>query len=290
MLSAFLTVTVKRYSRGMIYRLAIPIFLLVLLAGISFWGAPVDRMNVSITILLSVSALYIVVFDNIPMIGILTAFDQYVLIMFLILFICCIMHQIIIRFGTDTKVDKWPLRLLYIRLLEGVGRTCILPVIFTVFVGFFDSALNEKQLVVCSLLVAFWALLIVMRESKATRKAFTYGMANIAQKIESLANLSNFEILLFNKYTYNIWSISLTKHLKEINVQAEEIERLKQRKDELLYGGADSDDEDDSGHGNTSSLSKHSTGSAGGDRVAGSGLSSGVELRQMTVNPMNKVL
>lgn len=302
-----ITINVRRYSDGLVYRLAIPIFLLVMLAGISFWGAPVDRMNVSITILLSVSALYIVVFQNIPMIGILTVFDKYVLVMFLILFCCCILHQLIIRFGTEDKIHKWPLRMLYIRALEGVGRTCVIPVIYLVMISFFETALDTRQLVICSFLVTVWTIVIFSRESKATRKAFTFGMQNIASKISALADLSNFEVLLFNRYMYKKWSISLNHHLKELNIHHEEIERLKKRKEELKYThDIDSDDEvdndlDDSGgssghsntnHGGASSGSVHSLGSGSGGssggvtkRGKGAGAAAGTEV-EMTSNPM----
>ena len=63
---------VRRESAGIVYRLAFPIMLLILLVGLSFWGEVSSRVEITITILLAVSALYIVIFSSIPMLGYLT--------------------------------------------------------------------------------------------------------------------------------------------------------------------------------------------------------------------------
>ena len=73
-------------------RLAIPILILSMLAVFAYWSDPNDRINITITLLLAISALYIVVFQNIPMVGYLTRFDSYVISMFCILSGCCLIH------------------------------------------------------------------------------------------------------------------------------------------------------------------------------------------------------
>ena len=70
---------VRREAAGIVYRLAFPIMLLILLVGLSFWGEVSSRVDITITILLAVSALYIVIFSSIPMLGYLTVFDYYIL-------------------------------------------------------------------------------------------------------------------------------------------------------------------------------------------------------------------
>lgn len=62
-----LRIYVQRNPEGLVMRLAFPVFLLVVLGGVAFWADPGDRLNISITVLLAISALYIVVFQNIPM-------------------------------------------------------------------------------------------------------------------------------------------------------------------------------------------------------------------------------
>ncbi len=59
----------KRQASGMTLRLALPIFLLVFLAALSFWAAPSDRVDSTVTMLIAISALYVMVIQNIPMIG-----------------------------------------------------------------------------------------------------------------------------------------------------------------------------------------------------------------------------
>ena len=70
-------VTVKRISLGIIVRLVSPILLLAILACLSFWMAEIKRIDVTITLLLSVSALYVVLLDNIPLVGYLTRLDYF---------------------------------------------------------------------------------------------------------------------------------------------------------------------------------------------------------------------
>ena len=50
---------ITRQSKGIVYRLAVPILLLILLVGVTFWGDPTGRVDTTITILLATSALYI---------------------------------------------------------------------------------------------------------------------------------------------------------------------------------------------------------------------------------------
>ena len=175
--TAVVSLVVQRYSRGIVFRLAIPMFLLVLLAGIAFWAEPVDRMNVSITILLSISALYIVVFQNIPMIGILTSFDKYVII---------------------------------------IGRIFVIPVIIIVFFLYFPSAFRVRQKNSIIVLYTIWSVFLIAREGRSCIVQFHLAMNNIKSKIEHLSNLSSYEILVFNRYTYGVFSFSMTRHLKEV--------------------------------------------------------------------------
>lgn len=64
-------VKLKRQSIGIVTRLAFPILLLALLAGLVFWAPREMRSDASISLLLAISALYIVVFQNIPMVSIM---------------------------------------------------------------------------------------------------------------------------------------------------------------------------------------------------------------------------
>jgi len=70
--------TISRQGNGVIVRLILPITILLLLSGLTFWITFENRVNTTITLMLSVSALYIVILGNIPMVGYLTIVDKYV--------------------------------------------------------------------------------------------------------------------------------------------------------------------------------------------------------------------
>jgi hypothetical protein len=68
----------ERYGSGTVARLLLPITLLLVIAGISFWQDRAERLNMAVTILLAISALYIVILGNIPMVGYLTNVDKFI--------------------------------------------------------------------------------------------------------------------------------------------------------------------------------------------------------------------
>lgn len=69
---------VTRQGSGIIIRLVLPIAFLLVLSALTFWVIYENRVDTTITILLSVSALYIVILGNIPMVGYLTDVDNFV--------------------------------------------------------------------------------------------------------------------------------------------------------------------------------------------------------------------
>jgi hypothetical protein len=76
---------VGRQGSGVIVRLILPITILLLLSGLTFWISIENRVDTTITLLLAVSALYIVILQNIPMVGYLTSIDIYVFYVSIIL-------------------------------------------------------------------------------------------------------------------------------------------------------------------------------------------------------------
>jgi hypothetical protein len=69
---------IERISSGIVIRLVLPITLLLILSGLTFWAPYENRVDSTVTILLAVSALYIVILSNIPLIGYLTKVDSFV--------------------------------------------------------------------------------------------------------------------------------------------------------------------------------------------------------------------
>ncbi len=77
-INAIYHIHVNRRGSGIVVRLILPIALLTILGGLTFWANPENRVDSTITLLLAVSALYIVILSNIPLLGYLTAIDKYV--------------------------------------------------------------------------------------------------------------------------------------------------------------------------------------------------------------------
>ncbi len=75
---ALYRLTMQRQGSGVIVRLILPLTMLLLLSALTFWISYENRLDTTITLLLSVSALYIVILGNIPMVGYLTNVDTFV--------------------------------------------------------------------------------------------------------------------------------------------------------------------------------------------------------------------
>jgi hypothetical protein len=77
-LNAIYHIGIQRKGSGIVLRLILPITLLCFLGGLTFWAEYSGRVDSTITLLLAVSALYIVILANIPLVGYLTAMDTYI--------------------------------------------------------------------------------------------------------------------------------------------------------------------------------------------------------------------
>jgi len=206
----------SRKSSGIILRLAIPIFLLVFLGALSFWADIGDRVNSTVTMLLAISALYIVVIQNIPMVGYLTNFDLFVTVMFSVLFSCCILHLLTVRLSKLEKVQKWPLRMLYIRLLEMFGRVCIIPIIISCFFYDFRGNYTLSTIFKISFSVSIFVIFVAMREYISLASTFREVILDINGKCDQLSDLSIVEILIFNVMTYGVVSTTIHHHLRVV--------------------------------------------------------------------------
>ena len=88
------SIGIARDSLGIMSRFVFPIAILSLIGGFIFWSHPEDRVSLTVTLLLSVAAMYVVVINNIPLVGYLTAIDKYVMLIFIILGLAVLLHQI----------------------------------------------------------------------------------------------------------------------------------------------------------------------------------------------------
>ena len=211
------TIVVKRKSIGMVLRLAVPILVLSILAVLAYWSDLEDRINITITLLLAVSALYIVVFQIIPMVGYLTTFDKYVLSMFIILSICCMLHMLLVRLRNKENVNtitKWPLREFYIRALEMFSRLCVIPIVVALFVTLFNLTITDAYFNAIIVVTIAYAITVAMREYGPVYRSFCKGINEVNNKLEENKQVSKSEIILYNLHYYKIISIRLDHYNK----------------------------------------------------------------------------
>ena len=153
------------------------------------------------TLLLAVSALYIVIFSSVPSLGYLTTFDTFVVQLFIVLFVCCAVHSFIQRFQEVGKIEKWPLRKFWIRLLDFSGRVILIPLECYLFVVAFPHAETVNQRIGMWTFIAIFTVAIVVRESFSIAKHFKNAMIEIQIKIvDKKIKISHLEAILINFY------------------------------------------------------------------------------------------
>ena len=240
-----INIQVTRQATGIVLRLAFPTFLLVVLAALSFWADPEDRVNSTVTMLLAISALSIIVFGSIPMVGYLTTFDKFLTTMFVVLTGCCVLHLFTIRLRREDKLEKWPIRGIYVRLLECLGRTLILPIITLLYTASFRGTLDGPASVIGIIVVFIFSLFVGVREIGALTNTFKIAMNEVGEKFSDLKDLSTVEAYLFNLYMYQTFTASARIHLSVLAEKRKSREKeVKQRSKSQDACDVDSDDED----------------------------------------------
>jgi hypothetical protein len=176
-------------------------------------------VNSTVTMLLAISALYIVVIQNIPMIGYLTKIDFFVIMIFVILFGCSVLHLFTLRLQSDDKISKWPVRKFYIRFLEFIGRIFVIPIITTCYLVYFHVTLLPSQIYCTCIFIGLFSLFVSVREVVALSTVFQRAMKDISKKFNELDDMSMLEVVVFNYYIYGIYSSKLTHHVRQQSVQ-----------------------------------------------------------------------
>jgi hypothetical protein len=105
--TAFINLHFSRQSKGVIFRLALPVLIFLIIVGASFWSNEEERMEVTLQIILVVSALYVIIGQSIPFVGYLTKMDFYIVSVFVILCITISVHFLCSRLSR--KAIKYPL-------------------------------------------------------------------------------------------------------------------------------------------------------------------------------------
>jgi hypothetical protein len=210
----YVYLNIVRQSSGIIYRLAVPIMLLLVLVGLTFWSEYSGRVDTTITLLLAISALYIVIFQSIPMLGYLTDFDIYIITMFFLIVLTVILHQVSNRL--QTKAARLPLRKLALRVIEIAGKVLVIPGVLISFFWTFTKVdmgggVRDTMTAVCVCVSVY----ILLREAAGFRQDVTKAMALLRTKMEDPEGRDRkvFEVLIYNLYTFGVFSTSL-RHVR----------------------------------------------------------------------------
>lgn len=171
---------VSRDSDGVVLRFIAPVCLLSMVAGMVYWMDPSERVGTTLNLLVTVSALYIVIFGNIPLTGQLNRMDIYIIEMFLIIIISIGVHQISYRLSE--KAASKPVRGLTVRFLEFSGRMTIIPVSIVLFFDKFPSPSVEPATVPVYTILAILFFGIGVREVEGVRKGFIVMMFQLNEK------------------------------------------------------------------------------------------------------------
>ncbi|RYY88784.1 hypothetical protein EON63_01785 [archaeon] len=138
--TAYVSIDYQRQPRGIIYRLALPVMIFLVVVGASFWAEEDKRIDISLQVLLLVSAMYIVIGQSIPFVGYLTTMDNYMIIVFVLLAFTVSVHFLMHTYQRKNK--KYPMDLFYLELILFVFRVLWVPMSIGLFTAYFPTDFN----------------------------------------------------------------------------------------------------------------------------------------------------
>jgi hypothetical protein len=158
----------KRDSFGIVFRLALPVLMFLFLVGFAFWAELDKRVDVTITMLLAVSALYLIIGSIIPFVGYFSILDKFVTTAFCILSLTAGVHYMVCYL--DAEKGRYPLNELWMILIVYFCRICWAPFIFLFGVIYYFPELIYGVLgpVVVILLVTTGATLWNLQDIEVT--------------------------------------------------------------------------------------------------------------------------
>ena len=192
-----LQVHIKREGSGVLSRFAFPVLVLLILAGFTFWDDFESRVQITLTILLSVSALYVVVIGSIPPIGYITLFDTWINAMYLLLAVCVGFHTMLNNLRE--KMDVSWRKELVVRAVQTAGRLLVIPFSLFYFAGtYYDDQDNtmltgSAMLIITLTIGCLFFLIILIKESKGNRKFLLDASRLIEEHIEAHGGVENFD-------------------------------------------------------------------------------------------------
>lgn len=142
--------------------------------------------------------------------------------MFVLLVVVVISHQV---FGTmKDKVEKWPLRKLYMRFIEMIGRVALPPIIIGYFFYNISFANESNQILMLTFICCLSGIHFYQESGKAWR-VWRYSLQEIINKVNqpniTIKDISWLERLILNYLLFNMISIDSIYLSKLINEKGE---------------------------------------------------------------------
>jgi hypothetical protein len=116
----------ERKSYGIIFRLAIPVAIFMIIVCYSFWIQVEKRIDISVTMLLVTAALYGAIGQIIPLVGYFTSFDSFIMTGILTLSVAILMHYAV--YLLHQYQNAYPMMIFVKNVVELTGRVCCAPV------------------------------------------------------------------------------------------------------------------------------------------------------------------
>lgn len=202
------------------------------------------------------SALYIVIFGNIPLLGYLTKMDTFVIVvsanrfclnivfcvylliqMFVILIINAFIHLMTLR--CLAKEPKWPLRGFIARCLECLGRLCMLPIVVFIYQYCFGNPSDPVFEALYASLVVIYVTTLGFREIMGCRAKFKSAIIGIDKKITTPGECDISMVEVFLHRSYN------STNKKDLHAPRPSLSQAIELSRSVASMKGDSDDEDD---------------------------------------------
>jgi hypothetical protein len=136
----------ERESYGILFRLALPILMFLFLVGFAFWSDISHRVEVTITMLLAVSAFYLIIGQVIPFVGYFSLLDKFITTAFCILSMTAGVHYT--TSNLDTEKYKYPFNAFLRDVIVFLCRAFWVPFIFTAGTIFFKHVYLSNMYVI----------------------------------------------------------------------------------------------------------------------------------------------
>mmetsp|Transcript_983 Transcript_983/g.1321 ORF Transcript_983/g.1321 Transcript_983/m.1321 type:complete len:428 (+) Transcript_983:129-1412(+) len=134
--TAYINLAFQRQKMGIVLRLALPVTVFVVIVGFSFWTSLDMRVDVTLQMILVISALYLVISQVIPFVGYFTIMDNFITLVFIALSLQIAVHFLTLTIEKTTEAH--PFNAVFNLFMDFMFRLVWIPLSMLVFIMFFD--------------------------------------------------------------------------------------------------------------------------------------------------------